>query len=111
MIGCEQMGAGVLVSGGSMANLSALAAARTAANPDIARTGAGRGSPLRVYVSEEAHFSIEKAASLLGIGSENVQKIRTDRSLRMDVAKSDRRIDADLAPASPRCVSSQVPGL
>src|SRR5438105_8848655 len=81
MIGYDSGATGVLVSGGSMANLSALAAARTAADPDIGRIGAGRRGPLQVYVSEEAHFSIEKAARLLGIGSENVQTISTDTSL------------------------------
>lgn len=105
MVGCDQMRTGVMVSGGSMANLSALAAARTAADPDMGRTGAGRGHPLRVYMSEEAHFSIERAARLLGIGSENVQRIPTDVSLRMDVSELDRRLSADRrADCKPMCI-------
>ena len=105
MIGYDSGATGVLVSGGSMANLSALAAARTAADPDIGRIGAGRRGPLQVYVSEEAHFSIEKAARLLGIGSENVETIPTGTSLRMDVAELERRISADRRTGlNPMCI-------
>jgi glutamate/tyrosine decarboxylase-like PLP-dependent enzyme len=105
MIGCHQMDAGIMVSGGSIANLSALAAARTAADPEAGRIGAGRGLPLKVYVSEEAHFSIEKAARLLGIGSENVRTIRTDASLRMDVEELEQQIIADRrAGSEPMCI-------
>jgi aromatic-L-amino-acid decarboxylase len=105
MIGYNPGAAGVLVSGGSMANLSALAAARTMADPDIVRIGAARTGSLQVYVSEEAHFSIEKAARLLGIGSENVQRIPTDTSLRMDPAELDRRIAADRRTGlNPMCI-------
>ncbi len=95
MIGYDHAATGVLVSGGSIANLSALAVARTAADPEIGRKGVGRSRPLRVYISEEAHFSIEKAARLLGIGTENVQTIPTDSSLSMSVEELDRRIAAD----------------
>jgi glutamate/tyrosine decarboxylase-like PLP-dependent enzyme len=105
MIGCDSRAAGVLVSGGSMANLSALAVARTRADPDIGRFGAGRRGSLQVYTSSETHFSIEKAARLLGIGSENVQAIPTDTSLRMDLAELDRRIDRDRrAGRNPMCI-------
>ena len=105
MIGYDPAAAGVLVSGGSMANFSALAAARTRAEPDLGRFGAGRRGPLQVYTTAETHFSIEKAARLLGIGSENVQAVLTDTSLRMDVAELDRRIAADRqAGRNPMCI-------
>jgi glutamate/tyrosine decarboxylase-like PLP-dependent enzyme len=104
MIGYEASAAWLLVSGGSMANFCGLAAARTAADPEFARTGAG-GAPLRVYVSEETHFSIQKAAGLLGIGTSNVQAIPTDASLRVDVAELERRIETDRkAGFRPMCV-------
>jgi len=105
MIGYDHTATGVLVSGGSIANLSALAVARTAADPEIARTGVGRSRPLQVYAAEEAHFSIEKAARLLGIGTENVQTIPTDASLRMNVVELDRRITADRREGrDPMCI-------
>jgi glutamate/tyrosine decarboxylase-like PLP-dependent enzyme len=105
MIGYPQTAAGILVSGGSMANFSALTAARTAVDPHIAHTGTRRGGPLQVYVSGETHFSIAKAARLLGIGSENVQTIPTDAALRMDVSELDRRITADRRDGrQPMCI-------
>ena len=105
MIGCYGGATGLLVSGGSMANFSGLAAARTAADPDIGKSGIGKKSSLRIYVSEEGHFSIHKAARLLGIGSENVQSIPTDTSLRIDVDKLERSIEADrLAGLRPMCI-------
>src|SRR5205085_8043386 len=55
---------GLFVSGGSMANLAALGAARHARDDSLGR--------LRMYTSNATHFSIAKAAALLGIGRENV---------------------------------------
>jgi glutamate/tyrosine decarboxylase-like PLP-dependent enzyme len=96
---------GLLVSGGSMANFSALAAARTACDPDIGLYGNTASPPLRIYVSQEGHFSIQKAARLLGIGSDNVQPIPTDAAHRMDVVALDRRIAAERAAGfRPMCI-------
>ena len=87
MLGFPQAGAGLLVSGGSMANFAGIAAARSARAPhDVAREGMhGAAGRMRLYASSEAHFSIRKAASMLGIGAANVRVVRTDASLRMDV--------------------------
>ena len=105
MIGYHAGASGLLVSGGSMANFCGLAAARTAADPEIGRLGIGQRPSLRVYVSDEGHFSVRKAARLLGIGSENVQCIPTDASLRVDVLDLERRIDADRkAGFRPMCI-------
>lgn len=83
MIGYPADAMGLLVSGGSMANLSALAAAR-------AVRGCGP-----VYTTEETHFSIKKAARLLGMGP--VRIVATDSSLRMDPAALTRAIGHDRA--------------
>jgi glutamate/tyrosine decarboxylase-like PLP-dependent enzyme len=83
--------AGLLVSGGSMANLCALAAAHSLRE----RAATSQKPTFRIYVSEEGHFSIQKAARLLGIGSENVVTISTDASLRVDVFEMERQIEAD----------------
>jgi glutamate/tyrosine decarboxylase-like PLP-dependent enzyme len=105
MIGYDTASSGLLVSGGSMANFSGLAAARTAADPNVGRLGGSQRPTLRIYVSDQGHFSIHKAARLLGIGSENVQSIPTGASLVMDLAELERRIDADLkAGFSPMCI-------
>jgi aromatic-L-amino-acid/L-tryptophan decarboxylase len=105
MIGYCPDATGLLVSGGSMANFAALAAARTAADPEIGRSGTGNGPPLRVYISDEGHFSNHRAARLLGIGSENVQPVPTDAWFRIDLAELERRIEADKqAGLRPMCI-------
>jgi len=74
---------GLLVSGSSMANLTALAVARHAAassaGVDMRATGLqGVGPRFVVYVSQEGHSSLRKAVELLGIGSDNVRTIGVD---------------------------------
>lgn len=79
---------GVIYDTASIASLHALAAARETAVPNVRAHGlAGRTDvlPLRIYVSDQAHSSIEKAAIMLGIGQEGVRKIPTDPQFRMRV--------------------------
>src|SRR5947209_2563081 len=73
IIGFNRNAAGLFVSGGSMANMAALAAARRAKAPaEIQNKGAQSCSrPLRIYASEETHHSVAKAAALLGFGRDN----------------------------------------
>lgn len=86
---------GVVTSGGMVSNLTALAVAREQALPGSRRTGLdGRGT---LYVSAEAHSSIDRSAELLGIGSESVRAIPIDAHRRMDVTALDAQIGADLA--------------
>ena len=88
MVGLPRSAGGLLTSGGSIANLAGLAAARDAAVPyDLARRGlrGERGAPLVVYASEEVHHAVLKAASILGIGRDFVRLVAVDRRLRLDV--------------------------
>jgi aromatic-L-amino-acid decarboxylase len=50
---------------------------------------------LRVYVSEHAHSSIEKAVITLGLGQRGLRKIPTDKQFRMDVKALAAAIDED----------------
>ena len=62
-----------------MANFAGIAAARSAKAPgNVVREGMARPARMRLYASEEAHFSIRKAAAMLGIGADNVRE-RADR--------------------------------
>ncbi|MGK5740385.1 pyridoxal phosphate-dependent decarboxylase family protein [Micromonospora sp. URMC 103] len=106
-LGCDPGADGLLMSGGSMANFTALAAARHRHCGDaVAAQGAGaHPAPLRVYVSTKSHHSVHKAAALLGIGRANVREIAVDDRFRMDVDDLVRRIEEDLAAgAEPFCV-------
>jgi aromatic-L-amino-acid decarboxylase len=80
---------GIITSGGSMANLVALTAARDRALGEAARSQGLQGSraPLVLYTSEEAHSSIEKAVSVLGLGTRHLRHVPTDDRfcLRLDV--------------------------
>lgn len=103
MLGFPSEGAGLLVSGGSMANFAGIAAARSAKFPNVVREGMREG--LRLYASSEAHFSIRKAAAMLGIGAANVRVVPTDDCLRMDLAELDRLVREDRSAGRiPFCV-------
>jgi aromatic-L-amino-acid/L-tryptophan decarboxylase len=106
MLGYASDAAGLLVSGGSMANFAALAAARSAKAPaDVVRDGMSAGARMCVYVSEESHFSVTKAAGMLGLGEANVRQIKTDEALRIDLADLERRVQQDrTAGHFPFCV-------
>jgi aromatic-L-amino-acid/L-tryptophan decarboxylase len=98
LIGFPADGGGLFVSGGNMANIVGLLAARAAAATwDIRRTGvAGPGSrPLRVYATAEAHTWLQKATDIAGIGTDAIRWIPTDAGLRMDVRALRDALDRD----------------
>jgi aromatic-L-amino-acid decarboxylase len=88
---------GVINDTASSSTLYALAAAREAL-PDLeVRRRGMSGVRLRMYMSEEAHSSVEKAGIVLGVGQENVVKIKSDAEFRMDVDALARAIASDRA--------------
>lgn len=78
---------GIITSGGSMANLTALAVARDKYLGNKARKEGLQSvtSPIVLYVSEEVHSSIDKAATILGLGLNNVRHIPCDDNFRMRI--------------------------
>ncbi len=87
LAGFPESSEGVILSGGSMANLCGLAAALArAAGPAFRERGFGAfdtdASPV-VICSAAAHFSIQRAAILLGLGSDNVVALETDDAFRL----------------------------
>ncbi len=88
--------AGAFTSGGTISNVTALAAARERALPGARRDGMA-GAPSALYCSLEAHYSVVRAAELLGIGSDRVRSLPMDerRGLRPDAVAE--AIDADRA--------------
>jgi L-2,4-diaminobutyrate decarboxylase len=85
-------GDGILTHGGSLGNLSALLAARARIIPEAWKEGMPAGYV--VLASEIAHYSVERAAAILGLGSAQVVKVPVDGALRIHVA-SLRRIVAE----------------
>ena len=99
-------GAGVgFVTGATMANFTALAAARHAvlgaAGWDVEAAGLFGAPPITVIVGEEVHVSLLKALSLLGLGRERVVRVAVDGQGRM-------RADAMPAFAGPTIVCLQA---
>jgi glutamate/tyrosine decarboxylase-like PLP-dependent enzyme len=104
---------GLLVSGGSMATLTALAAARhraaAARGWDVRAEGLqGDGRPrLVLYTSAEGHSCVRKSAELLGLGSDAVRVVPTDAAFRMDLGALASAVARDRAAGlAPFCVSA-----
>ncbi|MHB8610972.1 MAG: pyridoxal phosphate-dependent decarboxylase family protein [Candidatus Dormibacteraceae bacterium] len=94
-IGLAEGFSGVINDTASSSTLYALAAAREALpGIDVRRHGMP-AARLRMYCSEEAHSSVEKAGMVLGVGQENIVKIRTDSAFRMDPGELQGAIDGD----------------
>jgi aromatic-L-amino-acid decarboxylase len=103
---------GVLMDTASVATLCAVAAARESLELGI-RTRGMAGRPdlprLRLYTSEQAHSSVEKAAIVLGFGQEGVRKIPTDAEYRMRPDALEEALREDLrAGWRPACVVATV---
>jgi aromatic-L-amino-acid decarboxylase len=88
---------GVYSSGGSVANLLALGAARQGAFERLGRDPAADGvhRPVAVYATTEAHHTIQRSAGVLGIGRRAVRPIPCDDHGRMEVGALQRAIAAD----------------
>src|SRR5881227_1046097 len=88
---------GVVYDTASVGIMHALAVAREQAAPYTRKLGlTNRDLPrFRIYTSDQAHSSAEKAAIALGLGEENVIRVRSDEQFRMDVNSLGRSIVKD----------------
>ena len=100
MLGLSGEFTGVVYDTASIAVLHALAAARENLGLDARARGlcgrAGEVPALRVYASEQAHSSVEKAAITLGLGEQNVRRVPCDALYRMSVTALRSAIEDDL---------------
>ena len=88
--------AGSFTSGGTVSNLTALTAARERAAPGT-RHGGVSGHRLALYCSTEVHYSVVRAAELLGIGSSWVRALPIDEHRRLRPEAVAAAIDEDRA--------------
>src|SRR5215475_7390414 len=88
---------GVIFDTASVGIMHALAVAREEAGPGTRKLGlADRDLPrFRIYTSDQAHSSAEKAAIALGLGEENVVRIPTDDQFRIDADSLGQAITGD----------------
>ena len=85
-------GDGIMVSGGTMANMIGMMLARYKKYPDVKRNGLSPHPSLVAYVSELSHYSYQKATNILGIGAENLVTIETDENGQLKMAALEQSI-------------------
>ena len=100
-------GSGSFVSGGSQANLVGILCARHNYMPEIKSTGYATHIPLTMFISDQAHYSFSNAASILGIGTDNIIKVPTDKHGRMIVRALEDLILKSLSESKkPFCIAA-----
>jgi aromatic-L-amino-acid decarboxylase len=107
MVGYPQSASGILTSGASMANFTALTVARnTNCGYDVRREGVlPAPGPLTVYASTEIHSCNQKAVETLGLGSDGLRKVPVRDDYTIDVDALKRRVAKDReAGMVPFCV-------
>ena len=84
-LGWKHGGDGITAPGGSLANMYGLMLARHNLYPEIKTKGitGSQVKPLVIFTSEDSHYSVLKGANWMGIGTENVVKVKTDGVGRM----------------------------
>lgn len=87
---------GIFTSGGTQSNLQAMLIARNIAVSKMTGSLPQRLQNLRIYTSQDAHFSISNAAMMMGLGHEAVIAIGTDAWHRMDADALRTQLTNDL---------------
>ncbi|MCV2867460.1 aspartate aminotransferase family protein [Defluviimonas sp. WL0002] len=107
MMGFPESAGGTLVSGGSMANIIGLTAARNAmAGIDVRTEGvAAMPQQLRFYGSDQIHSCHQKAVELLGLGNKALRRVPAGPDFRMDISALREMITEDRQSGHrPACV-------
>ena len=86
-------GEGQMTTGSSNANMIAMMAARNLANDSIKQSGLFGQQKLFAFVGADAHYSMDKAANILGIGTEQLIKVELDQYGAMKPNSLEQAID------------------
>ncbi|WP_109300815.1 aminotransferase class V-fold PLP-dependent enzyme [Aquimarina sp. AU474] len=92
-IGYTQKALGLLTSGGTLANLTALLAARKAKGPSSVWEK-GHQEKLAIMVSQEAHYCIDRAARILGFGDDGIIKVPVNEDFSIDTRELDQCLNS-----------------
>lgn len=93
-IGMNDQADGILTSGGSAGNLTGLLAARQAmCGYNIWDEGAHDDSRLAFMVSEEAHYSVARAARIMGWGENGVVKVPVNKRMQLDASRLEETLE------------------
>lgn len=109
MLGFEPSASGLIVSGGSAANLIGIAVGRNGIE-DIKTAGSNSKSKTPViYCSSETHMSVQKAVEVLGIGTDNMRIISVDNNFKINLDELREKIKEDKEKGfTPFCIVGNV---
>ncbi len=98
LMGYDESSDGILTSGGTLGNLTALLAARQAKTDyDIWSEGIDSKKPLTVLISQQAHYSVRRAVSVMGLGESAVTLVPVDDTYHLDLAALEKKYDEAVA--------------
>ncbi|XP_029600196.1 acidic amino acid decarboxylase GADL1 isoform X1 [Salmo trutta] len=92
IIGWQDGGDGIFSPGGSVSNMYAVNVARYHHCPDVKVLGLSALPRLVMFTSQECHYSVSKAAAFLGIGTNNVYVIPSDKRGKMIPAEFEKQV-------------------
>lgn len=99
-------GDGIMLTGGSNANLMAIHCAREKFDPTVKNKG-NQAREFAIFVSEEAHYSHKKAVMVMGLGIDNLILVKADSLGKMIASDLDMKIEeAKQAGKTPLMVCS-----
>ncbi|XP_019623555.1 PREDICTED: glutamate decarboxylase 1-like isoform X2 [Branchiostoma belcheri] len=85
-------GDGIFSPGGAISNLYAVNCARYKFVPDVKKKGLREAPKLVMYISEHSHYSLKRAAAIVGIGTDNVYAVKCDERGKMIPSDLERKI-------------------
>jgi glutamate decarboxylase len=94
LLGMGDKAGGLLCPGGSASNQLAMVTARNTLFPSIKDTGylprpfnpSAEYGKLKIFTSQHSHYSIDKAAQVMGLGVDNIVKVPIDQDGKMQIA-------------------------